>query len=61
MTKEHLEKLIQKIETDIESLDLSKLSIKDKIMLKQELEKELYRQNPLYGMMPDIAKNNRTL
>lgn len=46
MTKDKLEKLIEKIDLDIESLDLAKLSIKDKLLLKQELQKELSRKVP---------------
>lgn len=51
MTKQQLNQLIKKIESDIESLDLSKLSLKDKLLLRQELQKELSRKNPLHGII----------
>lgn len=49
MTKTELKQLIEILEKDIQAIDLTKLSLKDKMYLLEQMEKRLAKEN-LFGL-----------
>lgn len=47
MKVDEIKELIKRIDENLQSLDLGTMSLKDKIMLRDELKKMLSAKNPL--------------